>query len=391
MAELPGAGQGRRTRARKQVPWTREALSTLTASIADLLAPDAVDIARDHLRLDGLYARTLILTSYPARVSFGWLGPLLAANEILDVSLHLRPQDARQAQRILSRTMVQLQSSRLAGSQAGRLENVETEVAYGHCEDLRDRLQRGDDRVLTAGLYITLYGTTPEELEARTVRVETLVGTLMGQTRRATWQALPGSAEHPAGWTRCPARPAQRTHAGYQHAGHHVPLRQLQPAHGRRRALWPEHGEQLAGRRRRLLPVSVQLQPVRGGHQRRRQELHGQAAGAAYAAAGRADAGDRPRRRVCAPGRRAGRPGAPPLGRLAAPHQSPGPAAIRRPPAGDKTRRTRKMRTRTRTTRRRRRAGARDILAAHRATLHGLFDILLAGEGQRLSPGRRKP
>ncbi len=157
-----------------------------------LLAPDAVDLARDHARLDGCYARTLLLSAYPRHVALGWLDPLLAANETLDLSLHLRPQETLGVLRLLSRKMVQLQSSRLAGARTGRLADVEREVAYADCDDLRERLQRGEDRVLAAGLYVTVHAPTPEELEARTVRVETLIGTAMGQSRRATWQPLAG-------------------------------------------------------------------------------------------------------------------------------------------------------------------------------------------------------
>ena len=42
-----------------------------TRSLADLVAPAAVEVARNHLRLDHQYARTLVLTGYPRTVSPG--------------------------------------------------------------------------------------------------------------------------------------------------------------------------------------------------------------------------------------------------------------------------------------------------------------------------------
>ena len=59
--------------------------------MADLVAPGAVEVARDHLRLDRQYARTLAVTGYPRTVAAGWLAPLLDAADPLELSLHLQP------------------------------------------------------------------------------------------------------------------------------------------------------------------------------------------------------------------------------------------------------------------------------------------------------------
>ena len=43
-----------------------------TRSLADLLAPAAVEVARDHVRLEYQYARVLAVVGYPRTVSPGW-------------------------------------------------------------------------------------------------------------------------------------------------------------------------------------------------------------------------------------------------------------------------------------------------------------------------------
>ena len=60
-------------------------------SVADLVAPAAVEVARDHLRLDAQYARTLVVTGYPRSVNPGWLSPLIDFEEALELSLHRSP------------------------------------------------------------------------------------------------------------------------------------------------------------------------------------------------------------------------------------------------------------------------------------------------------------
>ena len=62
-----------------------------TRTLADLIAPSGFDIRADHLRLDGQYARALIVTAYPRLVSPGWLSLLVETDLPIEVSLHVRP------------------------------------------------------------------------------------------------------------------------------------------------------------------------------------------------------------------------------------------------------------------------------------------------------------
>jgi hypothetical protein len=50
-----------------------------TRSLADLIAPAAFEVARDHVRLEYQYVRALMVTGYPRTVAPGWLSPLIEA------------------------------------------------------------------------------------------------------------------------------------------------------------------------------------------------------------------------------------------------------------------------------------------------------------------------
>src|SRR5436305_1556729 len=80
-------------------------------NVADLVAPAAVEVARDHLRLDAQYARVLAVTGYPRTVGPGWLRPLLQSDLPLEVAVHIYPLDSAEMVRALSLKLVQLQSS----------------------------------------------------------------------------------------------------------------------------------------------------------------------------------------------------------------------------------------------------------------------------------------
>lgn len=161
-------------------------------SAADLVAPASLEQHRTHLRVDDELVRALALTEYPRAVHPNWLGELIDFDEPLELSLHLEPLDSGAAIRRLTHKLVELQSSRLLDARGGRIANAEREVAYEDIERLRDALQRGEERVFSAGLYLLLRGTSVSSLDERTRRVETMLGGMLAASRPATFEHLPG-------------------------------------------------------------------------------------------------------------------------------------------------------------------------------------------------------
>ena len=154
-------------------------------SVADLVAPAAVEVARDHLRLDAQYARTLVVTGYPRSVSPGWLAPLIDFEEPLEISLHLYPLETAQMVSTLTHKMVQLHSSRLLAARGGRLADPEREVAYEDAERLRDALQRGEEKIFSVSLYLLLRASSLAALDTLTRRVEVTLAGLLAHSRVA--------------------------------------------------------------------------------------------------------------------------------------------------------------------------------------------------------------
>jgi len=156
-----------------------------TRSVADLIAPGAVEVTRDHVRLEHQYVRTLTVTGYPRSVGAGWLAPLLEFEEPIEVSLHVVPMESGQMVSTLSRKLVQLQSSRMFADRSGHLADPEREVAYEDVERLRDALQRGQERIFSVSLYLLLRSGSRAELDALTHRVERTLAGMLAHSRVA--------------------------------------------------------------------------------------------------------------------------------------------------------------------------------------------------------------
>ncbi len=154
-----------------------------TRSLADLLAPAAVEVSRDHVRLEYQYARVLAVTGYPRTVGPGWLAPLIEFEHPIEISVHVHPLETASVVKLLSHKLVQLQSSRLVDLRSGRLADPEREVAFEDAERLRDALQRGEERVFSVSLYILLRAASPRALDELTRRVETTIDGMLAQSR----------------------------------------------------------------------------------------------------------------------------------------------------------------------------------------------------------------
>src|SRR5258708_22734342 len=105
-----------------------------TRSLADLLAPAAVEVARDHVRLEYQYARVLAVVGYPRTVVAGWLTPLLEFEHPIEISFHVQPLETASIVKLLGHKLVPLQSSRLVDLRSARLADPERQVALQDAE-----------------------------------------------------------------------------------------------------------------------------------------------------------------------------------------------------------------------------------------------------------------
>jgi type IV secretory pathway VirB4 component len=142
--------------------------------------------------LDGRCLRVLALAEYPRYVHPNWLGRLIDLDQPLDLSLHLEPLDSVAAVRRLTQRLVELQSSRLLDARSGKIASAEREVAYEDVERLRDALQRGEERVFSASLYLCLRAPTLATLDDLTRRVEAALGGMLASSRPVLYEMLPG-------------------------------------------------------------------------------------------------------------------------------------------------------------------------------------------------------
>ncbi len=160
-------------------------------SLRDLIAPPSIEIAGDHIRIGTRFARTLYVYGYPRQIFTGWLSPIINLDEVIDMSLFIYPVESQVVLNNLRRKVGQLEASYAINQEKGRVRDPGLEAAISDAEELRDKLQVGEERFFRFGLYVTLYGDSLDDLKDIQRKVEGIMGQSLVYTKPATMQMEP--------------------------------------------------------------------------------------------------------------------------------------------------------------------------------------------------------
>jgi type IV secretory pathway VirB4 component len=156
------------------------------------VAAAGVEVGHRRLQVGAGWTATLAVVGYPAQVGPGWLEPLTAWPGRLDVTVHIDPIPTAVAAARLRRQLARLESTRRTTSERGRLADPAVDTAVADAEDMAAGLARGDGRLFTVGLYLTVHADTADQLDAEVAAVHAVASSLLLDVVPATWRALQG-------------------------------------------------------------------------------------------------------------------------------------------------------------------------------------------------------
>lgn len=166
----------------------REGILTLR----DIIAPSSFAIENNYLIIGTRYVRTIFVYGYPRTLFTGWLSPIINLDEVIDISLNIMPVESRVVLENLKKKVGQLEASVQINAEKGKIRDPGLEAAIGDAEELRDKLQVGEERFFRFGLYITIYGKDLEELNLVQRKIESILGTSLVYTKPASVQMEQG-------------------------------------------------------------------------------------------------------------------------------------------------------------------------------------------------------
>ena len=160
-------------------------------SLEDVLAPASAELTPRWLALGDEVASVVPIVGYPRYVYPGWFGQLVDLDlPYLEASWHLAPRDSAAMIRTLRRRLTEFDASRRLDARQGRMHDPERELAYQDVAQMIERLQRGEERIFDAALYLLVRAQHHDaELLAQRVRqVESALNTLFLEGRSATFE-----------------------------------------------------------------------------------------------------------------------------------------------------------------------------------------------------------
>lgn len=161
-------------------------------TLRDLISPSSIEIHSAYFRLGNKYGRTLYVYGYPRALITGWLSPLINMDEVLDISIYIYPVETTVVMKNLKKKVTQLEASIDIGNEKGKIRDPELEAAINDAEELRDKLQIGEEKFFRFGLYVTLWADSLDELNFVQQKVETLFGQQMVFSKVASAQQEQG-------------------------------------------------------------------------------------------------------------------------------------------------------------------------------------------------------
>ncbi|HWP61543.1 MAG TPA: DUF87 domain-containing protein [Candidatus Paceibacterota bacterium] len=160
--------------------------------LQDVIAPHALKISSKQLDLGEKIARTFFVISYPRFLTTGWFAPIINMDKVLDISLFIHPLDTNEMLRKFQKKVAEVQSQIATREERGMVRDPQLDTAYSDLEHLRDSLQQAQERVFDIGLYLTIYGNTPEELDKLETEVRGILESRLVYIRPALFQQEQG-------------------------------------------------------------------------------------------------------------------------------------------------------------------------------------------------------
>lgn len=161
-------------------------------ALRDFIAPSSLEFSGTHFQLGTRYARTYYVYGYPRELHTGWLSSMVNLDEIMDLSIYIYPVESQIVLENLRKKVAQLEAGIQIDSEKGRVRDPGKQSAVQDAEEMRDKLQVGEERFFRFGFYFTLYGFSMDELEFISHKVESILGQQLVYSKPASSQQEQG-------------------------------------------------------------------------------------------------------------------------------------------------------------------------------------------------------
>lgn len=163
-----------------------------TQDQVDLISYAGLKEESSYLQINDRFVRTLFVSGYPYVASTGWLSNLINFNHDIDISYHIEQVDPLTALPKLIRKITELESTKRTMLKEGKVIGSEITDPLESAMELKDKIQRGMEKLFQISIYMTISAETLIELNKVTKLLETVMQTRLFYIKPATFQQIEG-------------------------------------------------------------------------------------------------------------------------------------------------------------------------------------------------------
>jgi type IV secretory pathway VirB4 component len=161
-------------------------------ALRDFIAPSSIELSSGYFQIGTRLARTYYVYGYPRQLYTGWLSSMINLDEIMDISMFIYPVDSQVIMENLRKKVTQLEAGIQIDTEKGRIRDPGKQAAISDAEEMRDKLQVGEERFFRFGFYFTIYANNMEELDFVSRKIESMLGQQLVYSKPATSQQEQG-------------------------------------------------------------------------------------------------------------------------------------------------------------------------------------------------------
>lgn len=165
-----------------------EILAEGMVNVRDIIAPPAIEVDFNHLKIGSKYYRTLFVSGYPRFVGANWLSPVINFEHSLDISMFYYPVESKGVLDDLRRKITEMEATVMSNREKGKINDPAVEIALDDAKALQEQLVKGVEKFFQFSFYITIPADTIDELDDITKKLEATLGSLLLLSKPATLQ-----------------------------------------------------------------------------------------------------------------------------------------------------------------------------------------------------------
>jgi type IV secretory pathway VirB4 component len=160
--------------------------------LQDILAPSALKMNAKELNLGEKVVRSFFVISYPRFLNEDWFAPIINMDKMFDVSIFIHPLETARMLRSFQKKVAEVQSQIMVREEKGLVRDPMLDTAYQDLENLRDQLQQAQEKMFDVGLYISVYGSSSEELDKIESEIKSILESKLVYVKPALFQQEQG-------------------------------------------------------------------------------------------------------------------------------------------------------------------------------------------------------